>query len=93
MLGKISFSSIAVCAVCKGAPGLMISASGMIGRNDFKQIDRVDDVWSVGAEVEWTINRNLVLMLAYSHSVRKADFRRFLSYSGNVVMFGLEARY
>ncbi len=71
----------------------MISAFGTIGQNDYQQIDRKDKVWSIGSAVEWTVNRHLVLQLAYAHDQRSSNSPGFFDYKRNVLMFGVEARY
>ena len=72
---------------------LIVSAMGSLGRYKYQQINRNDKVWSIGAQVEWKINRNLRMNLRYMHWVRETDYAGVRDYVRNSVTLGIEAAY
>jgi len=71
----------------------IISLMGMVGQNNFQQIDRQEDVWSVGSQVHWKMNRKLRLRLRYAYDARSTEFGNFGNYKRNTITFSIEANY
>jgi hypothetical protein len=67
---------------------VILSADGMYDRDEYNDLTRADDIWSIGASAIYLMNRNMQFNLGYVFS-RRTSNAGVLQYDNNVFRIGI----
>jgi len=69
---------------------VLVGANLGYTENDYKGIDRTEQYWDAGANVDYLLNRNFRVGLGYKYRSRDVDTAATEDYSRNIVTLSLK---